>query len=72
MENREGQDDEVSRRVWKAVEANTREVGMGETKERRGKGEKGEKEGEKEEEEETEKGKNSGSKESSGGIGDLG
>jgi len=72
LENRGGQDDEVSRRVWEAVEANIREVGMGETKERRGKEEKGEKERRKEEKEETEKGKNSGSKESSGGMGDLG
>jgi len=47
LENKGGQDDEVSRRVWKAVEASTRKVGMGETKGRRGKGGKGEKEREK-------------------------
>jgi len=35
LENRGGQDDEMSKRVWKAVEASAREVGMGETKERR-------------------------------------
>ena len=36
MENRGGQDDKVSKRVWKVVEASAREVGMGETKGRRG------------------------------------
>jgi len=57
--------------MWKAVEASIREVGMGKTEGRRSKGgSRKEKEG-KEEEEETEKGKNSGSKESSGGIGNM-
>ena len=55
----------MSRRVWEVVEASTRKVRMGETKERRGKGGRGEKEREKGEEEKTEKEKNSGSKESS-------
>ena len=72
LENRGGQDDKVSRRVWEVVEASIREVGIGETKGRRGKGGRGEKEREKEEEKETEKGKNSGSKESSGGMGNMG
>ena len=58
--------------MWKAVEASTREVRMGETKERRGKRRKEEKKRGKEEEEETEKGKNSGSKESSRGMGNIG
>jgi len=48
--------------VWEAVEASTREVRMGKTRERRGKGE----------EEKTEKRKNSGSKESSGRMGNMG
>jgi len=72
LENRGGQDDKMSRRVWEAVEASTREVGMEETKERRGKRGSREKEGEKGEEEETEKGENGRSKESSRRIGDMG
>ena len=72
MENRGSQDDKVSRRMWKAVEASTREVRMGETKGTRGKGREGEKKRGKEEEEEIEKGKNSGSKESSRGMGNMG
>ena len=72
MENRGGQDDEMSRRVWEAVEASIREVRMGETKGRRGKRGSREKEGEKGEEEETEKGENSGSKKSSRRVGDMG
>jgi len=72
LENRGGQDDEVSRRVWEAVEASTREVGVGEAKRRGSKRRSKEKERRKEEEEETEKRKNSGSKESNRGIGDMG
>jgi len=72
LENRGGQDDEVSRRVWEVVEASTREIGMGKTRRRRGKGGKREKKRGKGKEEETEKGKNSGSKESSGGMGNIG
>jgi len=73
LENRGGQDDEMSRRVWEAVEASTREVRMGKTRGRRSKGGSGKKERGKreEEEEEAEKRKNSGSKESSGGMGDM-
>jgi len=72
LENRGGQDDEMSRRVWEAVKASVRKVGMGKTKERRGRRGSREKEGRKGEEEETEKGENSGSKESSRRIGDMG
>ena len=72
MENRGGQDDEVSRRVWEIVEANTREVRMGETKGRRGKERSGEKERRKGEGEETKKGKNSGNKESNRRMEDMG
>ena len=72
MENRRGQDDKMPRRVWEVVEASAREVGMGETKGRRGKRESREKEGGKGEEEETEKGGNGGSKESSRRVGDIG
>ena len=53
--------------MWKAVEASTSEVGMGETERGRSKGGKGEGE-----EEETEKRENSGSKESSRRVGDIG
>jgi len=72
LENRRSQDDEMPGRVWEAVEASAREVGMGETKGRRGKRGSREKEEEKREEEETKKGENSGSKESSGGMGNIG
>jgi len=70
LENRGGQDDEMSRRVWKAVEASAREVRMVETKGRRSRRGSRKKEREKEEEEETEKGENNGSKERR--MGDLG
>ena len=56
MEDRRGQNDKVSRRMWKAVETGVREVGMGEAEGRRNKGKSREKEKEK-----TEKGENSGS-----------
>ena len=72
MENRGGQDDKVSRRVWEAVEASTREVGVREAKRRGSKRRSREKERRKGKEEETEKRKNSGSKESSRGMGDMG
>ena len=74
MENRRGKDDEVSGRVWKTVEASTREVGMVETEGRRSKGGSRKKEREKREgkQEETKKGENGGSKESSRGVGDMG
>ena len=61
----------MSKRVWKAVEASAREVGMGETKERRDRRGSREKERGKGEEEETEKGENSGSKKSSRRMGDM-
>ena len=74
MENRRGKDDEVSRGVWKTVEASTRKVGMGETEGRRNKGESRKKKRgkRKEKEEKTEKGENGRSKESSRGVGDMG
>ena len=72
MENRGDQDDEMSRRVWEAVEASIREVRMGETKGRRDKRGSREKERGKGEKEETEKEKNGGSKESSRRMEDMG
>jgi len=68
-----GKNDEVSGGVWKTVETSTREVRMGETERRRGKGGSREKEGGTREgkEEETEK-ENGGSKESSRRVGDMG
>jgi len=72
LENRGSQDDKMPRRVWEAVEASAGEVGIGETKERRGKRGSREKEEGKREEEETKKGENGGSKESSGGMGNMG
>ena len=58
--------------MWEAVEANTREVRMGEAEGRRSKEGSREKERGKRKEEETEKGENGRSKESSGGVGDMG
>jgi len=58
--------------MWKAVETSTRKIRIGETEGRRSKGKSGEKKREEEEEEETEKGKTSGSKKSSGGVGNMG
>ena len=69
MENRRGKDNEVSRGVWKTVEASTREVRMGETEGRRSKRGNGKK---KEKEKETKKGENSRGKESSRGVEDMG
>jgi len=37
LENRRGKNNEVSRRVWEAVETSTGEVRVGEAKRRRGK-----------------------------------
>jgi len=62
----------VSGGIWEAVEASTREVGMGETERRRSEGGSREKERGKREKEETKEGKNSRRKESSGGVGDMG
>ena len=53
------------------MEASTGKVGMGKTEGRRSKRRGGEKERREGKEEETEKGKNSGSKKSSGGMGDM-
>ena len=72
MENRRGQDDEVSRRVWEAVKASTREVGMGEAEKRRRKGRSRKKERKKGKEEETEKGQDDGGEESSRRMGNMG
>ena len=69
MENRRGKDNEVSRGVWKTVEASTREVRMGETEGRRSKRGNGKKKGK---EKETKKGENSRGKESSRGVEDMG
>ena len=66
MENRGGKDDEVSRRVWKAVETGAGEVRMGETRGRRSK--RGSR---KEERRKGEEGENCRNKESSRGVGDM-
>ena len=47
MENRRGENDEVSRRVWEAVETNTGEVGVEEAKEEEAREEAGKKREEK-------------------------
>jgi len=58
--------------MWEAVEASTREVGMGETEERGSKGRSREEERRERQKEEVEKGEDSRSKESSRGVGDMG
>ena len=58
--------------MWKAVEAGTRKVGIGEAEGRRSKGGSREKKGREGEEEEIKKGKNNKGKESSGRMGDMG
>ena len=37
LENRGSKDDEMPRRIWKAVEASTREIGVGKAEGRRSK-----------------------------------
>ena len=56
MENRGGKNDEVSGKVWKAVETSAGEVGIGETERGRSKGRKGGKEREEGKEEKPEEG----------------
>ena len=58
--------------MWKAVETSIRKIGMGEAEGRRSKGGSREKERGEGKEGETEKGKTSGSKERSGGVGNIG
>ena len=72
MENRGGQNDEVSRGVWETVEASTREIRVRKTERRRSKRRSRKEERGKGKEEEIEKRKNSGSKESSRRVGDMG
>ena len=57
--------------VWETVETNARKVGIGETRGRRKKGGSGKKKEGEEEEEKTKKGENHGSKEGSGGMGNM-
>ena len=64
MEDKRDKDDKVSGGMQEIVETSTREVGMGETKKRKSKGRGWEKEGR--------KGENNGSKESNGGMGNIG
>ena len=70
MENGRSENDEMSRRVWEAVETSTGEVGVGEAK-RRSKRRGQEKERRKEEEE-NEKMEDNGGEKSSRGMGDMG
>jgi len=65
LEDGGSQDDKVPRRMWETVEAGIREIVVGKTERRRSKRRSGKKK-------ETEKGKNSGSKESSRRVGDIG
>ena len=62
----------MSRRVWETVEASIREIRVEKTEKGRSKGRSRKEERGKGKEEETEKGKNSGSKESSRRVGDMG
>ena len=72
LENRRGKNDEVSRRVWKAVKAGSGEVRLGETERGRREGRsRKEKRGKGEEEKIMER-KDNGGEESSRRVGDLG
>jgi len=71
LENWRGKNDEVSRRVWEAVETSTGEVRVGEAKRRRGK-KRGQKKERRIGEEENEKGKDNRGEESSRGMGNMG
>ena len=72
LENRRGEDDEVPREMWEAVETGTREVGVEKAKGERSKGRSRKKERRKRKEEEAEKGKDNRGKESSKGMRDMG
>ena len=71
MENGRSQNDEVSRRVWKAVKTGAREIRVGKAKGRGSKGRSWEKERRKGEEKENKKGEDNGGEESGRGIGDM-
>ena len=71
LENRRGEDDEVPRRMWEAVETGTREVGVGKAKGERSEGKSREKK-RKKRKEEAEKGKDNRGKESSKEMKDIG
>jgi len=74
LEDGRGKDNEISRGVWKVVEANAKKIRVAETKGRRSK-ERSRKEtrGEsRETEKEAEKGKDNGSEESGRRMGDMG
>ena len=72
MENRRSKDNKVPRRMWKAVEASTREVRMGKTEGERSERRSRKKTRRKEKEEEAEKRKDYRSEESSKGVGNIG
>jgi len=72
LENRRGEDDEMSRGMWKAVEANTGKVRMAEIEGERSKGRSRKKTRGERKEKEAEKRKNSRSKKGSGRMGNMG
>jgi len=74
LENRGGQDDEMSGGMWEAVETSTRKIRVGKIEGRRGKRGSREEEGGKREgkEEEIEERENHGGKESSRGVENMG
>jgi len=72
LENGRSEDDKVPGRMWKAVEASSGEVGMEKTEGGRSERESRKKTRGKEKKEEVEKRKDSGSKENSRGVGNMG
>ena len=72
LKNRRSKNDEVSRGMWKAVEASSGEVGMGKTNGGKSKRKSRKKTRRKEKEEEVEKRKDSGSEENSRGVENMG
>ena len=72
LENGRSKNDEVSRRMWKAVETSSGEIGMGKAEGERRKGRSREETRRERQEKKTEKREDNGSEESSRRIGDLG
>ena len=72
MENRRSKDDEVSGRVWKAVETSTGKIGVEEAERRRSKGRSRQKKRRKGEKEKAEERENNGNKKDSRRVGNMG
>jgi len=72
LEDGRGKNDKMSRRVWKAVEANAEKIRVAETEGGRSKGRSGKETRKEKGKEETKKRKNSRDKKGNGRMGDIG